>query len=224
MNPKELAGIRSADYVKSGMRVGLGTGSTAFFAIQEIGKRVQQGLDIKAIATSIESEKLASSLDIPLVSFAEFDYLDVSIDGADEVDPQMNLIKGGGGALLREKIVAYATRHYVIITDESKYVSVLGKFKLPVEVIPFGWEQTARHIAALGGKYQVRQRNGADFITDNENLILDCDFGDIVDAAKLELALHEIPGVAECGLFVNRTDTLIIGYTNGDIKIVEKEK
>lgn len=222
MNPKEIAGIKSADYVKSGMTIGLGTGSTAFFAIQEIGRRVKEGLAVKAIATSIASEKLARELNIPIVGFADFDYLDVSIDGADEVNPDLNLIKGGGGALLREKIVSYATKHYVTIVDESKYVDVLGKFKLPVEVIPFGWEQTGRELKKLGADFVVRQKDGETFITDNQNYILDCDFFPINDPATLEAELHKIPGVAECGLFINQTQTLIIGKEDGTLQIIEK--
>ena len=143
MEAKRLAGEKAAEYVKDGMIVGLGTGSTAYYAIQKIGELVKQGLKIKAVATSTSSEQLARELGINLVTFAEVDSIDLTIDGADEVDPHWNLIKGGGGALLREKIVAAASKQLIVIVDESKVVAQLGKFPLPVEVVPFGFEQTS---------------------------------------------------------------------------------
>lgn len=224
MNPKQLAGEKAVDYVKSGMKVGLGTGSTAYFTIQEIGRRFKnEGLDIQAIATSIESENLAQEWGIPLVTFADIDHLDVTIDGADEADAQLNLIKGGGGALLREKIVASASRFYVIVADERKYVPQLGAFGLPLEIIPFAWEETCRQVQALGCKPVRREKYGQIFITDNHNYTFDCDFGLIQNAYELNDKLHGLPGVVETGLFLDKTDVLIIGKNSGELEIIHRK-
>ena len=224
MNPKALAAHAAVALIKDGMKVGLGTGSTAYFAIQKIGQRVkEEGLQVTCIATSIESEKLARSLNIPLADFDKLDRLDITIDGADEADHNLQLIKGGGGALLREKIIAYMTNHYVIIVDESKYVETLGKFHLPVEIIPFGWQRTFDLLKAEGATPNLRQRDNAPYITDNGNYILDCDFGPIKDPRQLQTALNLIPGVVECGLFIDRTGTLIIGYNTGEVKTINKK-
>lgn len=224
MNPKQLAGEKAVEYVKSGMKVGLGTGSTAYFTIQELGRRFKhEGLDIQAIATSIESENLAKEWGIPLVTFADIDHLDVTIDGADEADAQLNLIKGGGAALLREKIVASASKFYVIVADERKYVTQLGAFGLPVEIIPFGWEETFRQVQALGCQPTKREKDGITVITDNHNYIFDCDFGLIENAYKINDQLHSIPGVVETGLFLGKTDVLIIGKNNGELEILNRK-
>lgn len=225
MNPKQLAGEKAVDYVKSGMKVGLGTGSTAYFTIQEIGRRVKhEGLDIEAIATSIESERLAKEWGVKMVDFSEIDHLDVTIDGADEADPNLNLIKGGGGALLREKIVAFATKFYVIVADERKYVPTLGAFGLPIEIIPFGWEETFREVTALGCMPKRREKDGEIFITDNHNFIFDCNFGLIENPHDVLKKLQGIPGVVESGLFLDKTDVLIIGNNDGTLKIIESKK
>jgi len=219
MNAKQLAAEAAVALIQDGMKVGLGTGSTAYFAIQKIGQRVQQeGLQITCIATSISSEELATSLKIPMAGFDALERLDITIDGADEADHQLQLIKGGGGALLREKIIAYITDHYVTIVDESKYVATLGKFHLPVEVVPFGWQRTFDHIKALGATPYLREKDKAPYKTDNGNLILDCDFKTIPDPETLQTTLNLIPGVVECGLFVNKTQTLIIGNNDGTIQ------
>ncbi|UAY53770.1 ribose-5-phosphate isomerase RpiA [Arachidicoccus terrestris] len=218
MNPKQLAAHAAVALIENGMKVGLGTGSTAYFAIQKIGQRVkEEGLQVTCIATSIQSEELAKSLNIPMAGFDTLKRLDITIDGADEADHQLQLIKGGGGALLREKIIAYMTDHYVIIADQSKYVETLGKFHLPVEVIPFGWQRTFDHLEALGAKPHLRQRDTAIYITDNGNYILDCDFGAIFEPRDLQTKIDLIPGVVECGLFVDRTGTLIIGNNDGSV-------
>lgn len=223
MNPKELAAQAAVALVKNGMKVGLGTGSTAYFAIQEIGRRVkEEGLQVTCIATSIQSEELAKSMQIPMAGFEELERLDITIDGADEADHQLQLIKGGGGALLREKIIAYMTDHYVIIADDSKYVETLGKFHLPVEVIPFGWQRTFDHLKALGAQPHLRERENAAYVTDNGNYILDCDFGPIVSPRDLQTKINLIPGVVECGLFVDRTGTLIIGSKDGTVITLTK--
>lgn len=219
-NPKQIAGEKAASYIEDGMNVGLGTGSTAFFAIHKIGQRIKdEGLKLRCIATSDESEKLARALNIPIYDFNEIKELDITIDGADEVDKNYNLIKGGGGALLREKIIAYITKHYIIITDESKVVETLGKFHLPVETVQFGWQRTFDHLQSLGCTPTLRQKNEQVFITDNGNYILDCDFKKIENPETLQAAIHAVPGVVEVGLFVNRTNTLIVGHKDGDIEI-----
>lgn len=220
-NPKQLAGEAAAALIKDGMNVGLGTGSTAFFAIQKIGLRIkEEGLKLRCVATSNESEQLAKEWNIPVYNVNEVKELDITIDGADEVDKNFNLIKGGGGALLREKIIAYITKHYVIITDESKVVDTLGKFHLPVEVVQFGWERTFDHLQGLGCAPTLRQKNNQTYITDNGNYILDCDFKKIENPKQLQTNIHAVPGVVEVGLFVDRLHTLVVGYNNGEIKIV----
>ncbi|MDE1192203.1 MAG: ribose-5-phosphate isomerase RpiA [Arachidicoccus sp.] len=219
-NPKQIAGEKAAEYIENGMCVGLGTGSTAYFAIQKIGQRVkEEGLQVKCLATSKESEQLAKELNIPIYTFDEIKELDVTIDGADEVDKNYNLIKGGGGALLREKIIAYITKHYIIIADESKVVDTLGKFHLPVEVVQFGWQITFSHLQQLGCIPKLREKNNEVFITDNGNYILDCDFTEIKNPKTLQANIHAVPGVVEVGLFIERVNTLIVGHKDGSIEV-----
>lgn len=222
INPKKLAAERAVEYVKDGMNVGLGTGSTAYWAIMAIGERVKNGLSISAVATSRQSEKLAGELNIPLTSFSKIKHLDVTIDGADEVDENMNLIKGGGGALLREKIVASATEHYIVVVDDSKLVSPLGKFPLPVEIVLFGWELTVFHLEKLGCSISIRQKDTKDFITDNGNYIADCSFGAITDPKELTAALNAIPGVVENGLFVGIPELVIVGIPDGSVRVLSR--
>lgn len=212
---KKAAGEKAAGFIRSGMTVGLGTGSTAYWAIERIGALVKEGLEIRAVATSLESERQAGSLGIPLIPFAEVDYIDVDIDGADEIDEGLNLIKGGGGALLREKIVAAASRKMIVVADESKLVSRLGQFPLPVEIVRFAWELTLRKIRALGPEAGVRVRDGESFVTDNGNYIVDCHFGSIQDPADLHDRLKRIPGVVETGLFLGVASAAVIGYADG---------
>jgi len=223
MNAKQLAAEAAVALIKDGMKVGLGTGSTAYFAIQKIGSRIrEEGLNLTCIATSIQSEDLAKSLNIPMAGFDALSRLDITIDGADEADHELQLIKGGGGALLREKIIAYMTDHYVIIADDSKYVENLGAFFLPVEVVPFGWQRTFDHLKALGCTPHLREKEGKTFITDNGNYILDCDFKKITDPRTLQTQLNLIPGVVECGLFVDKAQTLIIAAADGTITSYNK--
>lgn len=219
---KKAAGIRAVDFIENGMKVGLGTGSTAYWAIMEIGARVKQGLQVSAIATSIQSEELAREQNIPLITFSQFDYLDVDIDGADEVDEHLQLIKGGGGALLREKIIASASRRFVVVADEHKFVKQLGAFPLPVEVTPFGWEYTFRQLTAMSGQPKLRQKDGKTFITDNGNYIADCNFVAIKNPKSLEGLLNAIPGVVENGLFVDRAHTLVLGFGDGTTKVMNR--
>ena len=222
LNTKKLAAEKAVEYIEDGMCIGLGTGSTAYWAIQAIGKLVQQGLKVKAIATSKDSESLAIELGIQVVSFAEIDQLDITIDGADETDENLNVIKGGGGALVREKIVAAASRIYIIIADEKKLVPQLGAFPLPVEIIQFGWEMTVRHLQKRGCKTDLRIRNNKPFISDNGNYIIDCSFGKILQPELLHQQLNAIPGVVENGLFLRMADLVILGESDGSTKILPK--
>jgi ribose 5-phosphate isomerase A len=217
---KKLAGQKAVEYIQPGMTVGLGTGSTAYWAIKEIGARVKEGLDIRAIATSDESQILAEELHIPLVTFADIAHIDVDIDGADEVDQQGQLTKGGGGALLREKIIAAASLQMIVVIDEHKLVPALGGFPLPVEIVVFGWEMTERKLAALGCNTVLRQKYHQPFITDNGNYIIDCAFNTITNPASLQTTLNELPGVVENGLFVNYAHKIIVGYENGQVNML----
>jgi ribose 5-phosphate isomerase A len=222
VNGKKIAAGKAIEYIKDGMTLGLGTGSTAYWAIQGIGEMVNKGLTVRAIATSLQSESLALELGIPIVPFSEIDHLDITIDGADEVDESLNLIKGGGGALLREKIVASATRFYIIIVDESKLVKELGKFPLPVEVAPFGWELTFRRLAKLGGAPKMRMAGDKPFLTDNQHYILDCPFGSIPNPARLHEQVSGITGVMEDGFFINMADIVVAGSPGGNTRILKK--
>jgi len=213
---KRAAGEAAAQYVRDGQVVGLGTGSTARHLILAIGRRCQAGLRIQGVPTSRDTAALARQVGIPLVETEDSWGIDVTIDGADQVDPQFNLIKGGGGALLKEKIVAAAARQLVIMVDYTKRVPVLGNpFPLPVEVVPFGWGSTARQIEAMGIKPVLRERSGKIFITEAGHYILDLHVDRIPDPADLERRLNEIPGVVETGLFIGRTDVLIVGTPQG---------
>lgn len=223
INPGKIAaGEKATEYIEQGMILGLGTGSTAYWAIEKIGKMVRDGLHIRAIATSEQSHKQALQWNIPLITWNEIDHIDLDIDGADEVDKDFNLIKGGGGALLREKIIASASRKMIVVADESKKVETLGKFPLPVEIIRFGWEMTARKLQQLNCKVALRQKDDEPFITDNGNYILDCDFGTISTPAILNEKLNNIPGVVENGLFVDQCDTLVIGFEDGTTTVWSK--
>jgi ribose 5-phosphate isomerase A len=208
---KEAAARASLRFVKDGQVVGLGTGSTAKYFIQLLGEQVKNGLRIRGIPSSDRSRERAVELGIPLTTLDECQRIDVTVDGADEVDPQMRLIKGGGGALLREKIVASATRQYVIITDASKRVPVLGKFPLPVEVIKFAQALVTKRIEALGAKVILRRNaDGTPYLTDENNYILDCHFGQIRGADGLANKLSDMPGVVEHGLFIGMASVVLV--------------
>lgn len=200
---KEAAARASLQFVKHGQVVGLGTGSTAAYFIKLLGEEVRKGLRIRGIPTSDRSRELAMSLGIPLTTLDEFQEIAVTVDGADEVDPQLRLIKGGGGALLREKIVASATRQMVVVADASKRVECLGTFPLPVEVIKFAQTLVAKRISALGAQVTLRTSSeGKPYLTDENNHILDCRFGEIRDPDGLARELSAMPGVVEHGLFI----------------------
>jgi len=220
---KRAAAARAADFVRDGMKLGLGTGSTAAFLVEILGRRVAQGLKITGVPTSEATRRQAESLTIPLTTLDETPELDLTIDGADEFDPALRLIKGGGGALLREKIVAAASRRMIVITDRSKQVERLGRFPLPVEVVPFGLEATrramARALAENGCPGEIVQRrekaSGHAFVTDGGHAILDCHCGAIPAPEQLAASLNAIPGVVESGLFVGLASTIIVADGNG---------
>lgn len=221
MNEKQLVGEKAVEYIKDGMVVGLGTGSTAYYTIKKLGELVRYGMNITGVPTSEQTAVLAKEEGITLVDFKDLIVIDVAIDGADQVDSDLNLIKGGGGALLREKIIANAASTFIVIADSSKRANQLGAFPLPVEVLPFGAEITSRKIAALGCKPKLRVSEGQPFITDNGNYILDCDFERIESPGDLEMKLNMIPGVLENGLFVNSAARMIT-VENGEV--IEKAR
>ncbi len=217
---KEAAARASLQYVKNGEVVGLGTGSTAAYFIKLLAEKVKEGLRVRGIPTSIRSRELAISLGIPLTTLDECQEIAVTVDGADEVDPQLRLIKGGGGALLREKIVASATKQMVIVADASKQVERLGRFPLPVEVILFAQALVAKRIAALGAHVQLRPGpDGKPYLTDENNYILDCRFGEIRDAEGLARTLSEMPGVVEHGLFIGMASVVLFARGNEIVEL-----
>ncbi|MBU4256397.1 MAG: ribose-5-phosphate isomerase RpiA [Thermoplasmatales archaeon] len=222
MNLKQVAGEKAVEYVKNGGVVGLGTGSTVFYAIKKIGEKVKNGLDIVGIPTSVETEKLAKQFGIQLSTLEEHPVIDVTIDGADEIDKKLNLIKGMGGALLREKIVASASKKEVIVADDSKLVDMLGtKSFLPVEVARFGWSYAAKKISEFDCKPELRKKDGKIFITDNGNYILDCKFKSIMNPKEMEEKINNIPGVVENGLFIGLADVVVVASEKG-VRIIEK--
>jgi len=221
-NAKRLAAARAADLVRPGMRLGLGTGSTARHFVDLVGARVRAGMDLICVPTSEATRAQAQALGIPLTTLDDTPELDLTVDGADEFDPALNLVKGGGGALLREKIVAAASARMVVITDRSKQVDRLGRFPLPVEVAPFGLEATRRLVAKVAGQVgcagAIRLRHDAAghvFVTDGGHYILDCAFGAIPDAAGLAAGLVSVPGVVEHGLFIGLAKAVIVADAAG---------
>jgi len=216
---KEEAAKRAVQFVRSGMKVGLGTGSTAIFATRRIAELLKTGelSDIIAFATSKATAEEAVRLGIPMLPDDLPEDLDVTIDGADEVDPEMNVIKGGGGALLREKIVAQVSAREIIVVDETKPSPRLGThWPVPVEVIPFGWRSQARYLESLGATYTIRtHQNGTQFVTDSGNMILDCHFGPIAEARRLADALNARAGIVEHGLFIGLATDLIVAGASG---------
>ncbi|OKP96850.1 ribose-5-phosphate isomerase RpiA [Paenibacillus sp. P46E] len=222
INVKQLAAEKAVEYVKDGMKVGLGTGSTAYWAIRKLGERVKEGLQITAVATSVASEEQARELGIPLVGFGDIKGLDLTIDGADELNHDLELIKGGGGALLREKIVARNSTRMIVVADESKAVGTLGQFPLPVEIVPFAWEWTVAELAKLGCTPELRRSGDALYKTDNGNYIADCRFGAIASAPELAASLQNITGVVEHGLFIGIAAMAIVGKPDGSIEVIER--
>jgi len=224
---KFVAAKRAVDYVEDGMRVGLGTGSTAAWMVRCLGEMVrEQGLRIKGVPTSTRTAQLAHEVGIEVISLDEAKWLDVTIDGADEFDGDLNLIKGGGGALLQEKIVATASDQMIVIADIGKEVESLGNFPLPVEVIPFGW-QTSRALLeemlismdVLGREVTLRMNGSAPFVTDEGNHILDLHLNRIGNARQLSMVLNQIPGVVENGLFIDICDAVVLGFGDGRVEV-----
>ena len=215
---KQAAAGAAAELVQSGNIVGLGSGSTATYAVKVLGERVRNGLKIIGIPTSQKTKQLAEQLGIPLATLDEHPQIDIDIDGADEIDPRLNLIKGGGGALLREKIIASASRRFIVVGDSSKQVVHLGKFPLPVEVVPFAQSLVSKRIAALGAQVSLRGA-GNPFVTDEGHHILDCTFGEIADPPALAEKLRAIPGVVEHGLFIGMVEMALVGKDGGVIQI-----
>jgi ribose 5-phosphate isomerase A len=216
---KQAAALRAVELVQSGMKLGLGTGSTAIYATRRIGEMLETGelRDIVAFATSKGTLAEAVRLGIPMLSEDLPCDLDLTIDGADEVDPDLNVIKGGGGALLREKIVAQVSRRVIIVVDETKPSPRLGThWPVPVEVIPFGWGSQARFLESLGAKYAIRQqRDGSQFVTESGNMILDCHFGPIANVRGLAAMLGARAGIVEHGLFIDLATDLIVAGAGG---------
>ncbi len=211
-----VAGERALEFIEPGQSVGLGTGRAATAFIERLGERVKAGLRLRAVPTSERSALLARNLGIPLVSLAEAGTLDVCVDGADEVDPQLDLIKGYGGALVREKIVAASARKLVILVGPEKLVQKLGaRGRLPVEVVPFGLSLAMRRLRALGCEPRLRMDDGAPYLTDNGNHILDCGIHPLDDAARFESDLKAIPGLVGSGLFLGMADVVIVEDEGG---------
>jgi ribose 5-phosphate isomerase A len=217
---KKSLGKYTADLVPSNSTIGMGSGSTVYWLIQELSIRIKQGFSLSIVATSARTKKLTAEAGITAVELNDVDVLPLTIDGADEIDEQFQLIKGGGGALLQEKMVAAASKELIIIADESKYVQQMGHFPLPVEVIPAGWKQVQKKIKAIGcDKAILRMSNDQPFVTDTAHYILDCYFKKIENAAALNISLHLIPGVVETGLFINMANKIILGHADGRIEM-----
>ena len=210
ISEKQLSAEAACNYVKDGMIVGLGTGTTAEFAVKKIGKLVRNGLSIRGIPTSNRTKELAEAEGIPLIDFSESMFIDLTIDGADEIDGNLNMIKGGGAALLHEKIVASVSKAEIIVVNRTKLVDQLGAFPLPVEVIPFGWQVVFNQLESLHGNPDLRLNQGQPRVTDQGNYIIDCHFRKIENPKLLEHQLNMIPGVVENGLFINLCTKMII--------------
>lgn len=209
-NEKKLAALEAVKEIKDGMTIGLGTGSTAYYAIHAVAGLIKEGMSLKTVPTSEQTKQMSLELGIPMVDINSIDSIDVTIDGADEFTQNLELIKGGGGALLREKIVASITKKQIIITDSSKMVHLLGKFKVPIEVIPMACSYVMRQLTGIGGIGLVRKKEGQDYITDQGNYIIDADFGLIENPALLDEQLNKIVGVVEHGLFIGLAHKVIM--------------
>lgn len=224
-NPKEVAGRRAAELVETGMTLGLGTGSTVFFTLQRIAERIrEEGLEVRGVPTSLDTEGKAAEFGIPLASLEEVSAIDLTIDGADEVDGDFHMVKGGGGALLREKVVASISAREAIVVGPDKVVEHLAdRFPLPVEVVPFARPVVARALAGLGFEPHLRmQAEGQTYLTDNGNEILDARYpGGLADPAAMERRLASIPGVVECGLFIGMCQVLVVGHPDGRVEVRE---
>ena len=214
---KQLACQRAAQEVQDGMVLGLGTGSTVYYFLQELGRMVREGVRITGVPTSVQTAQLAIQLAIPLTALDDHPHLDLAVDGADEVDDYLNLVKGAGGALLREKIIAASAARFLVVVDESKMVHQLGaRYPVPVEVVPFGHTPAAHALEGLGARVALRHSaDGQTWVSDNGNYVLDCRFGPIADPVALQQQLLAIPAVIDSGLFIGMTDTVLIGHAEG---------
>lgn len=222
MEQKRIAGEKAAEYIKDGMTVGLGTGSTAYYMVEAVGKLVASGVKLRAVPTSKATEAQAQRLGIPLVSIDEVESLDLAIDGVDEIDPQFNAIKGGGGALFREKVVASSAKEVIWIMDESKLVDAIGAFPLPIEILPYGYTHVLRKMEAAGLHPVLRVKDGKTFVTDNGNYIADLHIIPPMNIADVAAKLHGMVGVLETGLFLNMCKRIVIGTDSG-VKVIENE-
>ena len=223
INKKKIAGEKAAEYIKEGMLVGLGTGSTAKYLVAKVGELVNNGLNIHAVATSKATESQAYELGIPLLDVNEVKYLDIAIDGVDEIDKNFNATKGGGGALFREKIVANLAKEIIWIMDDSKLVDSLGNFPLPVEILPYGYKITFQKLKELGLNPRIRLNGDELYVTDNGNYIFDLQLSAPVDVYDIKQKLDNTVGVLETGQFLNMCNRIIVGTDNG-VKIIENHK
>lgn len=215
---KQLVGEAAADLVNNDMIIGLGSGTTIFYFIQSLAKKVKNGLHCLGVPTSNETRLLALQQNIPLAPLNEVSSIDLTIDGADEIDSDLRLIKGGGGYLLQEKMVAAASKQLVIIADSTKLKPQLGSFPLPVEVIPYGWKQVQRRIYGMWKtRSALRMKDNQPYVTEHGHYILDCHFQKMEDANMINTTLHLIPGVVETGLFIDMCDKALVGYPDGTI-------
>jgi len=220
MEQKRIAGQKASEYIKDGMIIGLGTGSTAYYMIKKVGELIQNGMNLKAVATSKSTENLAKELHIPLVQIDEIDRIDLCIDGVDEIDKHFNAIKGGGGALFREKIVANLANEVIWIMDDSKLVDSIGAFPLPIEVLPYGYTQVIRKLKNYSLNPVIRMKDGNIFTTDNGNYIVDLHIGKPMDINDVYDKVNGITGVLETGLFINTCKRIIVGTDSGT-KVIE---
>ena len=224
MNLKEVVGKKAVEYVKDGMIVGLGTGSTVFYFVHALADRVKEGLNVEMVSTSIQTVELAQSLGLTIKELEEIDHIDLAVDGVDEIDKNFNAIKGGGAALFREKIVADIAREVIWIYDESKDVEKLGNFNLPVEILPFGYSHTIRKMEEAGLNPVLRLKDGVILITDNNNYIVDLHLGYGFDIKAVKEKLESIVGVVEHGLFLNMCKLCIKGTEHGAVIIENTNK
>lgn len=224
MNLKEVVGKEAVKYVEDGMIVGLGTGSTVFYFVHALADRVKEGLNIQMVSTSIQTVELAKSLGLNIKELEEIDHIDLAVDGVDEIDKNFNAIKGGGSALFREKIVADIAKEVIWIYDESKDVEKLGKFNLPVEILPFGYSHTVRKLTEAGLNPVIRKKDGEILITDNHNYIADLHLGYGFDIEEVKQKLANIVGVVEHGLFLNMCKLCIKGTPGGAVIINNPNK
>ncbi len=228
---KFAAAQKAVEYVEDNMKLGLGTGTTAYWFVVLLSHRMKsEGLKVKCVTTSRQTAELADLHNVPIVSLDEMLQPDLVVDGADEISPDLDLIKGGGGALLWEKIVANAAERMLVIADESKYVSTLGEFHLPVEVVKFGWRATEQNIREVLGasrvsstNVKIRQAGLSPFVTDEGHYIIDCYCEQIEQPANLCIQLNQIPGVVENGLFIGMADTVLLGNTKGEVRTVDRD-